>query len=331
MNLIGHQAQAEAFLAAWRSGQMPHAWLLTGPQGLGKRRFADAAIAHVLASAAGPPVDETQLEVAPSHPVCRLIEAGSHMDLRVLKREVRERTGDLAAGIAIDQVRALHPLLQSTPALSPWRAVIVDSIDDLARPAANALLKSLEEPPPQTLFLLISHAPGRLLPTIRSRCRIMRFHALPHDEVVRVIAALVPEASAEEQRALVRMADGAPGKAARYAGLDIAGLMTLISGIDGRGEGAVAAQAALAALLSGKAAQARYEAFLELAPAHIAGRARQLSGAALARTLMLWEKARDLAASAVPLSLDPQSVVFELAGMLAALDLQPEPEPQLYG
>src|SRR3546814_2926651 len=81
------------------------------------------------------------------------------MDMRVLEREVRERTGDRAAGISIDQVRALQPLLQSTPALSPWRAIIVDSIDDLARAAANALLKSLEEPPPATIFLLVSHAP----------------------------------------------------------------------------------------------------------------------------------------------------------------------------
>src|SRR3546814_13459897 len=101
------------------------------------------------------------------------------MDMRVLEREVRERTGDRAAGISIDQVRALQPLLQSTPVLSPWRAIIVDSIDDLARAAANALLKSLEEPPPATIFLLVSHAPGRLLPTIRSRCRMMRFQPLP--------------------------------------------------------------------------------------------------------------------------------------------------------
>src|SRR3546814_5332966 len=111
------------------------------------------------------------------------------MDLRVLEREVRERTGDLAAGITIDQVRALQSLLQSTSALSQWRAIVVDAIDDLARPAANALLKSLEEPPPSTLFLLVSHAPGRLLPTIRSRCRMMRFHPLDPEDVGRAIAA----------------------------------------------------------------------------------------------------------------------------------------------
>src|SRR3546814_11901424 len=97
---------------------MPHAWLLAGPQGLGKRRFADAAARHVLASAAGPAVDESRLDVPDSHPTAHLIEAGSHMDMRVLEREVRERTGDRAPGISIDHVRALQPPLQSTPALS---------------------------------------------------------------------------------------------------------------------------------------------------------------------------------------------------------------------
>ncbi len=253
------------------------------------------------------------------------------MDLRVLEREVRERTGDLAAGITVDQVRALQPLLQSTPALSPWRAIIVDAIDDLARPAANALLKSLEEPPPSTLFLLVSHAPGRLLPTIRSRCRMMRFQPLDDDEVDRVIAAERPDLPGEERAALVRVAEGVPGRALRYAGLDIGGLTAAIGSIEGRGTHAVRAQIALAKSLALKAAQARYEAFLELAPAQIAHRTKAMTGGALAHALALWEKARDLAASAVPLSLDPQSVVFELAGMLAALDLAPESEPSLYG
>lgn len=331
MTLVGHQEQADAFLQAWRSGRMPHAWLLAGPQGLGKRRFADAAVRHILASAAGPAVEEQILEVSDSHPVSHLITAGSHMDLRVLEREVRERTGDLAAGITIDQVRALQPLLQSTPALSPWRAVIVDSIDDLARSAANALLKSLEEPPPSTLFLLVSHAPGRLLPTIRSRCRMMRFHPLSSEQVGQVISTEQADISVEEQAALVRIAEGVPGRALRYAGLDIAGLSAVIAKIEGKGAAAFPMQVALSKTLSLKAAQPRYEAFLELAPAQIAYRAKMMSGGALAHALSLWEKARDLAASAVPLSLDSQSVVFELAGMLAALDIAPEPEIARYG
>src|SRR3546814_4525603 len=127
MSLIGHQEQAEAFLEAWRSGRMPHAWLLAGPQGLGKRRFADAAARHVLASAAGPAVDESRLVVPDSHPTAHLIEAGRHMDMRVLARAVRERTGDRAAGIPLAQVRAFPPPLQSTPAPSPRREIEKDT------------------------------------------------------------------------------------------------------------------------------------------------------------------------------------------------------------
>lgn len=331
MTLVGHRAQVSAFLEAWQSGRMPHAWLLAGPQGVGKRRFADMAVRYILADAAGPKPSGPGLNVSDAHPVAKLIAAGSHMDMRVLQREVRERTGDLASGISIDQVRALQPLLHSTPALSPWRAIVVDAIDDLARPAANALLKSLEEPPPATLFLLVSHAPGRLLPTIRSRCRMMRFHPMDAADVSEVIAHEQPGLPDAERAALIHISEGAPGRALQYAGLDIHGLMSSVRQIAGRGAGAFATQAALAKSLSLKAAQPRYEAFLELAPAEIARHARMMRGSALARTLSLWEKARDLAASAVPLSLDPQSVVFELAGMIAALDLTSEPENTRYG
>lgn len=331
MTLAGHREQADAFLEAWSTGRMSHAWLLAGPQGVGKRRFADAAALHVLADAAGPRVDPGRLDVERDHPTARLVAAGSHLDLRILEREVRERTGDLASGITIDQVRAVQPLLNSTPALSAWRAIIVDAADDLARPAANALLKSLEEPPPSTLFLLVSHAPGRLLPTIRSRCRTIRFKPLAHGDVDAVISSELPDIGEAERAALLAIAEGAPGKALRYAGLDVAGLNAAIAEIEGKGRHALSAQIALSRALALKAAQPRYEAFLELVPARIAARARALSGKRLAKALALWEKARDLAASAVPLSLDAQSVVFELGGLLAALDPALEPENTRHG
>ncbi len=300
---------------------MPHAWLLAGAPGVGKRRFADAAAAFVLADAAGPAVND--FDVPDDHPTARLIAAGSHVDLRVVERLRREKTGDLAAGIGIDQIRALGTLLHATPGLSPWRVVVIDAIDDLARPAANALLKSLEEPPANTLFLLVSHQPARLLPTIRSRVRLLRFQSLADDEVQAVLDTHLPDTD-EERAALVRLAGGAPGRALRYAGLDIAGLDAAVERMIGAGPAVAADRVALAKALSGKAAQDRYEAFLDLVPARIVAVARHRRGPALARTLRLWEKARDLAAGAVPLSLDPQSVVFELAGLLAALDPHPQ-------
>lgn len=324
MRLIGHHAAADNFRSQWRSGRMPHAWLIAGPQGIGKRRFADAAAAFLLADAAGPAVDGQGLDVPSYHPTLALIAAGSHMDLRVIERLRREHTGELAAGIGIEQVRELAPLLQNKPGLSPWRVVLIDAVDDLARPAANALLKNLEEPPANTVFLLISHQPGRLLPTIRSRTRLLRLRPLEERETSEVLEQLLPEAELSERATLVQLAEGSPGRAMRFAGLDIQGLESAIARLIAGGEAAASDRVALAKALSGKAAQSRYEAFLELVPARIVREARAARGASLARALTLWEKARDLAAGAVPLSLDPQGVVYELGGLLAALQPQGE-------
>src|SRR6202012_4948803 len=105
--------------------------------------------------------------------------------------------------ISIDQVRTLQAMFATTPSLSRRRVIVIDAIDDLERPAANALLKNLEEPPAGTIFLLASHAPGRLLPTIRSRCRLLRFETLGDDAMAAIIREEIPEASVEEVAALV--------------------------------------------------------------------------------------------------------------------------------
>lgn len=320
--LVGHLEQQRTFLDAWTSGRTHHAWLLAGPTGIGKGSFAQAAAAYVLASASGPAegIAGDRLAVSPEHRTAHLIAAGSHLDLRVLAREERD-SGGLAANISVDQVRSLQPVFRSTPGLSPWRVIIVDAIDDMNRAAANAFLKNLEEPPANTLFLLVSHAPGRLLPTIRSRCRILRFQPLADDEVRRVLGDRLPAADDAELDTLVGLAGGSPGRALRFAGLDIDGLTRSLRELAGSTpprRSTLALQ--LARSLAGKAAQPRYEAFLELAPAFIAGRARGKAGHELARTLALWERAHELGGQAQPLSLDPQSVTYELANLVAALD-----------
>ena len=106
----------------------------------------------------------------------------SHPDFKLLERLPKANSEELARSITVDQVRGLQPLFATTPSLSPRRVVLIDAIDDLERSAANALLKNLEEPPAGTIFLLVSHAPGRLLPTIRSRCRLLRFDPLDDDD-----------------------------------------------------------------------------------------------------------------------------------------------------
>jgi len=317
--LYGHEEAVAAFRAALDTGRLHHAWLLAGPEGVGKALFADKAALRLLAEGAGPPVHAPGLDVPDEHPVARLAAAGSHPDLARLERLTKEGGTELARSISVDQVRGLQRLFATTPSLSPRRAVVIDAIDDLERNAANALLKNLEEPPPDTLFLLVSHSPERLLPTIRSRCRLLRLSPLGPDAMTSALRAALPDADAEEIEALAGVGEGAPGRAIAWRGLDIDALDREMDALVRQGDPINARRSALAASLSTKAAQGRYEAFLARAPARIAAAAKGRGGQARAEAIRLWERATNLAGSAQRHSLDPTSVVFELAGLLAAL------------
>jgi DNA polymerase-3 subunit delta' len=318
--LFGHDDAVAAFRGALDGGRMHHAWLISGPEGVGKASFAAKAALRVLAQGQGP-VDLPGLDVAADHPAARLMDAGSHPDLMRLERLVRETstTGELARSITVDQVRGLSRLFATTASMSPWRVVIIDSIDDLERGGANALLKNLEEPPPSSIFLLVSHAPERLLPTIRSRCRILRLAPLESDAMASALRAAAPEADDREIAELQAAGEGSPGRALAFRGLDIAALDKTMRELVQSGDPYNARRSKLAQSLALKSAQPRYEAFLRRAPSLIAAEAKARRGQDLAEALALWEKAQDLAGSATRQSLEPESVVFELGGMLAAL------------
>lgn len=335
MNLFGHDTAIADFRAAMDSGKLHHAWLLAGPRGVGKRCFADMAALRLLAEAAGPQPQTGGLEVAPEHPTARLIAAHSHPDFRLLARPPKDKAernkpldernpdAELARNIPIDMVRALDGLFGTKPSQSERRVVIIDAIDDLERSAANALLKNLEEPPPASVFLLVCHNPGRILPTIRSRCRLLKFAPLDDDAMTSALKQADSGLSGAEIAGLIAAGQGAPGRALDYAGLDIGGLDAAIAGLIARGDPGGATRAELSRSLALKKEQKRYEAFLRRVPQAIADHAKSRRGAALDRTITAWEEARSLAAAASPLSLDPQSTVFTLAGMLAGLH---EPE-----
>lgn len=305
MALIGHDAAIEALKAAFASGRPHHGWLIAGPQGIGKASLAEAAAIWLLA---GLPQGHG-FEGAVGSKAEALVAAGSHPDFRRLARTEDDK-GRLRQVIRVDEVRALQPVLVQTPSLSSWRVVIVDSADDLNPNAANALLKNLEEPPQQTIFFLISHAPGRLLPTIRSRCRLLRLQPLSDAEMLRVLDSHDTGLGAEDERALLRLAAGSPGTALRFAEPGIAELEASLAGLPQGGE---AAALALARSLTGKAASARYEAFLERVPTLLAEAARTQRGTRLQRTIDDWQDAVKLAGGAGPLTLDPHMVALELA------------------
>ncbi|OYY90688.1 MAG: DNA polymerase III subunit delta' [Sphingomonas sp. 28-66-16] len=320
---LGNDEAHAAFRAAMSSGALHHAWLFSGPEGIGKARFARVAALRLLAEAARPETLAPGFDVPADDPARALIAGGAHPDYRELVRMPKDAAkpdGDLARSIPIAQVRALLPMFATTPSMSARRVVIIDAVDDLERPgASNALLKNLEEPPAGTIFLLVSHAPGRLLPTIRSRCRRLRFNPLDDATMETVLRGHLPEASPTEITALIRAGDGSPGRALRYAGLDMAALDDVMTLIARTGDGSSAARSKLAKALALKAAQPRYEAFLDRVPSFIAEAATARTGADLDRALDAYDNARAVAVSARALSLDQQATVYELAGLVARL------------
>lgn len=170
--LEGVDAQAATFEAAIAGGRLHHAWLLAGPKGLGKAGFAFRAARRLLGAA--PDGRHGPLGSAPDDPVNRLVAARAHPDLTVLDRD---EAGENRRSISVDEARRLPEVFHKAPAIAPRRIAIIDAADDMNVNAANAVLKTLEEPPPGSVLLLVCHAPGRLLPTIRSRCRRLSFRA----------------------------------------------------------------------------------------------------------------------------------------------------------
>ena len=317
--IIGQDRAVGQFAEAWASRRLHHAWLLAGPKGVGKASFAAQAARRVLAEAAGPAFDLPGIQTPASHPALSLLDAGSHPDFRWLERLPREKGEGLARDITIDQVRSLGQFLSLAPALSDWRVVGIDAMDDLAGPGANALLKILEEPPPNTLFFLVAHAPGRLLPTIRSRCRRLDFKALADDAMAAILEAEALELKGGERDRIVGLAGGSAGRALALAGLDLAKLEEQAIAILRRGDPTNQLRSGLASELGKKASAERYAAFLELAPGLVAHEAKTLSGDRLERALDAYAKARELAAVAPRLALDPAATVFQLGGILASV------------
>ena len=191
VRLYGHAAAEAALLDAYRSRRIHHAWIFGGPKGSGKAtlafRFARFVLAHPDPGAADVAAAR-DLHVEDVHPAARRIAAGSHADLLHLRRPWDDKAKRFKTELPVDEIRRTVGFFGSTAGEGGWRIAIVDPADDMNGNAANALLKILEEPPPRSLFLIVSHQPGRLLPTIRSRCRTLSLDPLSPEDVGHALA-----------------------------------------------------------------------------------------------------------------------------------------------
>ena len=200
-SLIGHKAAEQELLSAYREGRLAHAWLIGGREGIGKATLAWRFARFVLANPdpAAPAVREARdLSVEPGHSAARLLGQLAHPDFALIRREWQPATKRLASEISVDAVRLGLQVFQLSAAFGGWRIAIVDSAEDLNRNSANALLKMVEEPPQRSLILIVSHRPGQVLATIRSRCRRLRLEPLTADEIVE--AVVEPRAPLERGR-----------------------------------------------------------------------------------------------------------------------------------
>ena len=219
--LIGHAPAEAALSAALASGRMHHAWLITGPEGVGKATLAFRFARRLLAGPAA------TLALAPADPVFRRVATGSHADLLTIEREFDEKRQRMRGEIVVDDTRTISAFLRLTPAEGGWRVVVIDGAEHMNRNAANAVLKMLEEPPPQAIILMTCAAPGRLLPTIRSRCRRLALPPLDDADMAAVLAAYLPDMEPGDRARLASIAAGSPGRALSMAeerGLLLAGL-----------------------------------------------------------------------------------------------------------
>ena len=215
-NLLGQDVALARAARALRAGRPPSAWLITGAPGIGKATLAYRIARYLLAYGATDEGHE-DLGVPEDNPAARQVAAQSHPGLLVLKRAINPKTGKLMTVLSVDEIRRLADFFGMTSGAGGWRVAIVDTADDMNDNAANALLKMLEEPPANAMLLLLSNTPGRLLPTIRSRCQRLDLRPLDDATLQRALAHYLPEMTTGERASLARLSGGSIGAALTLA------------------------------------------------------------------------------------------------------------------
>jgi DNA polymerase-3 subunit delta' len=305
-SFAGHDAAVAALYDAAMSGRLHHAWLIGGGAGIGKATLAYRFARWLLAGAT-----TADLSLDPAHPVFRRVAANTHADLLTIDRRLNEKTKKMQTEIVIDTVHEVGRFLRLTAGEGGWRVVVVDGAEDMNRNAANALLKLLEEPPKRAILLLVSHAPGRLLPTIRSRCRSLNLGPLADSQVAALLEDYAPRLSPADRGRIARLAEGSVGTAltlAEETGMAIAAL------VDEALAGRLPAARAQAIADAAARAEDGFEIFFALLRGGIAAAARraarQASAPNLGARVAVWQDLGKLEREVWNLNLDKRAAII---------------------
>ena len=311
MSYIGHDEAWHEWRRALSGERMHHGWILSGRKGVGKSAFALAAARELVAE----------------HDIAQ--PAGDHPDILYLShppkddKEAKKRADgkpfELARNIKIGQIRALQQRLTTRPTLGSRRAVIIDPADDMETPTANALRKSLEEPPQGTYFLLIAHRIGRLLPTIRSRCRVLNFPRVSDNDMQAILVREAPQASNDERDAAIAAASGSPGAAIDFVELDLGRIHTLMQKIAIGGDHDFSLRGQLAGAMGARPKREKQLAAIELARAVVAERMRGVASGDIPALVDTHSDLVRLAAQAPTANFDAGLLIMEIGTLLSKL------------
>lgn len=310
MSYVGHDEPRRVWRAALAGERMHHGWILGGKRGVGKMPFALAAARELVAE---PGVEQPK---------------GDHPDIHVLthlpanadeeKKRAEGQPYQTKRSISVEQIREMQQRLFTRPTLGSRRAIVIDPADDLEKPASNALLKSLEEPPAGTFFLLVTHRPGRLLATIRSRCRVLRFPSVADSEIDTILRRETPTADDAARAAAIAAARGSPGQAIAFVEQNLGPLHALMTRIVAQGDPGFTLRGDLAAAMGARPERERQLAALDLARGVIAD---AMTSAPLARIPAIADAHTELVkltVQAPTYNFDAGLLVMEIGGLLAA-------------
>lgn len=314
--LFGHEQAEVQFLEALQQNRMPHAWMIGGVRGIGKATLA-YRIARFLMAGAPMPQDEgpglfgdatpatPSLQLEPEHPIFSRMMSQSLLDLMIISSDAGE---DGEREITVDEIRKVQQFFTLSAAEAGWRVIVIDGAEAMNRNAQNALLKILEEPPAQALILLTCNNAGRMLPTIRSRCRVLKLAPLSETNMQKVMDTLLP--AHEHNAEAIKLADGSPGLAIQLADTDTGNLQDILAKAFTIFEGGKPpAIGEIADRLTKRGEERFWHPTVFLLRQHIAERLREPGTSE--KWLELWEKSAHLLAHTEGLNMDKKAALME--------------------